>query len=178
MTAMIAAYRFEPSHIAAGGLVAGAWWMAFEMLAAAMAEGMAGFLGPLHAIGVLIVGNDPTRLNSRDLVAFVIGVIAVAVLSATAALIFGGATARVLRPAVLMALGMLYGGLLWMGVLSLTPPGRTGPLDHATAGVHLIAFVLFYGLPLARYLARHEHTAIAVDPDEQSANGVERRRRV
>lgn len=177
---MLSAHRFDPYHIVAAGVVSAASLMAFEMLAAGLTGGVTTFARPVHGLGALVVGNDPTRLNSRDLVALVLGVLTTCVLSVMAALMFAGRTARVLRPSAMVALGMLFGAVLWMAVMSVTPFDRVASSrDDLSASVQFVGFVVFYGLPLGWYLARNGYTVIAGAPPadrDYMAPGALRRR--
>lgn len=159
---MLSAHRFDPYHIVAAGVVSAASLMVFEMLAAGLTAGVSAFATPVHGLGALLVGNDPTRLNSRDFVALVVGVLTAAVLSVIAALMFAGRTARVLQPSAIVVLGMLFGAVLWMAAMSITPSGRVASSrDDLSAGMQFVGFVVFYGLPLGWYLGRNGDIVIA-----------------
>jgi hypothetical protein len=167
---MLSAYRFDPYQIVAAGVVSAASLMAFEMLAAGLTEGLAAFGTPIHGIGALLVGNDPSRLNSRDLVALFVGVLTTFVLSVIAALMFAGRTARVLQPATIVVLGMLFGAVLWMAVCIAQSP-RAALRDDLSVGIQFVGFVVFYGLRLGWYLSRNGYTVIAGEHGPSTTTG-------
>jgi hypothetical protein len=64
---------------------------------------------------------------------------------------------------------MLFGSVLWMAVMSIAADRAGSSAGTLNAGVQFIGFVVFYRLPLGRYLAGNEHTMLAGSQRSESA---------
>jgi uncharacterized membrane protein YagU involved in acid resistance len=166
--------RAWAGHAAAGGVIAGIAFAAFEMIAGAVLMGVDNTFMPLRMIAGIVLGPqtlDPTfSLPSAVFVAVFVHLM----LSVGFALIFVAVvqpTSTMRSTNTLLVSGSLYGLGLWLvNFYVIAPvmgwewfPQETNPL------IQFLAHTFFYGWMLGAYLSRHavlrraqaDHDAVA-----------------
>jgi hypothetical protein len=149
---------------AAGGIVAGLIFVAFELIVSAVMMGPEAFFMPLRMIGAIALGPaalEPSySLWTVGLAGVVVHLVLAIIYGAVFALVFGG-----LRSASAdVGIGAVYGFALWLINFYVIAPMAFPWFLEANPIVQFIAHTLFFGAVLGWYMywarGRAEHIAV------------------
>jgi uncharacterized membrane protein YagU involved in acid resistance len=145
---------------ALGGFVAGIVFAMFEMVMAAVLNGISAFWNPLRMIGAIVLGEEALAPSYQLATAAVAGLMVHMVLSVLFGVVFGLALAvlpSLARSAgTLIVMASLYGLLLWLVNFYVVAPaaGWNWFPDKSNAMVQFVAHTLFFGTVLGRVVER------------------------
>lgn len=141
----------------AGGLVAGAFFLGFEMIMTAILDGPRALTAPLRMIGGILLGPSALDRGYPLLTAATAGLIVHGALSATFGAIFGWAVPalRLRRPGEIVAAGSAWGLALWP--LNFYVVARLAGWPwfalQTDPAVQLVGHAVFFGGLLGMYVA-------------------------
>ncbi|HBY99183.1 MAG TPA: hypothetical protein DEP84_35430 [Chloroflexi bacterium] len=145
-----------------GGLIAGIVFAVFEMVVAALLNGVNAFFMPLRMIGGIVLGSQALQPAYPLVSAAVTGIVVHMILSMVFGVIFAVIVAYIPQlastPAWLLVSASVFGLLLWLVNFYLIAPaaGWVWFPTNANPVVQFFAHTFFYGTVLGLYLNQVE----------------------
>lgn len=159
------ATKFGLRHVVAAGVIGGLIFAMFEMLAAALLQGLDAVFMPLRMIGGIVLGSAALDPTYSLLVAALVGVIVHLVLSIGFAFIFAAIVSPTASEASLAGAGALFGTVLWLiNFYVIAPIAGWTWFQEASVIVQFLAHAFFFGCPLGWYLARSRTIVVRPTP--------------
>lgn len=164
---MKSAARSSARDVVAAGAIAGLVFAAFEMLASAALMGSHALFMPLRMIGAILLGPTALDPDSSLVAASVAGVALHMVLSVAFAFGFAALAPGGMSTGGLLILGVVFGVSLWVLNFYVIAPlmGWRWFPDQTDPMVQLLAHGVFFGLPVAWYIARSRPALAVVDAE-------------